>query len=228
MSRLLLLLGGGLLLSPLAHAQFGLRVGGTLTHLTTKDPDRSVSQTTATTDAKLGYEAGIYYQVKLGQRVSVVPEVQFSHENAGLHAFRSNAADGGYQGDYALSLNYLNVPLLVRVKLGPVYVEAGPQISLLAGGSEKGTDIYNGWAELIYQEVDRNITNRYRRFDVGPCVGVGVNLPAGFGVSVRGFQGLVSSTRTPDKNPAAFYTNYQGRMLHQTLQASLTYQLAAR
>ncbi|RZL00054.1 MAG: PorT family protein [Hymenobacter sp.] len=228
MQRFLLLLGSGLLLSPLAHAQFGLRVGGTLTHLTTKDPDRSVSQTTATTDAKLGYEAGIYYQVKLGQRVSVVPEVQFSHENAGLHAFRSNAADGGYQGDYALSLNYLNVPLLVRVKLGPVYVEAGPQISLLAGGSEKGTDIYNGWAELIYQEVDRNITNRYRRFDVGPCVGVGVNLPAGFGVSVRGFQGLVSSTRTPDKNPAAFYTNYQGRMLHQTLQASLTYQLAAR
>ncbi|MBJ6144227.1 porin family protein [Hymenobacter sp. BT559] len=229
MQRFLFLLGSGLLLSPLAHAQFGLRAGGTLTHFTTKDSDPSIGQTVAaTTDSKLGYQAGAYYQVKLGKYFAVVPEVQFSHENSGLHAFRSNVADAGYRGDYALSLNYINMPLLMRVKLGPVYVEAGPQISLLVSGSEKGTDIYNGWSGLVYQEVDQNITNRYRRFDVGPCVGVGVDLPAGFGVSVRGFQGLVSSTRTPDKNLAVFYTNYPGRMLHQTLQASLTYQLAAR
>jgi hypothetical protein len=225
MLRFLLLLGGGLLLSPLAHAQFGLRAGGTLTYLTTKDPDQSVSQTTATTNDKLGYQLGVYYRVKLSQRFSVVPEVQFSHENAGFHAFRSDAADGGYQGDYALSLNYVNVPLLLRAKLGPVYVEAGPQISLLAGGSEKGTDIYNGWAELIYQSVDRNITSRYRRFDVGPCVGVGVDLPAGFGVSVRGFQGLISSARNPASDS---FNYYKGQVFRQTLQASLTYQLAAR
>jgi hypothetical protein len=225
MQRFLFLLGSGLLLSPLAHAQLGLRAGGTLTRLATKDADLSVSQTTATTDNKLGYQAGVYYQVKLGQRISVVPEVQFSHENSGLHAFRSDAADGGYQGDYALSLNYVNLPLVARIKLGPVYVEAGPQISLLAGGREKGSELYQGWVESTYQAVDRSITNRYRRFDVGPCVGVGVDLPAGFGVSVRGFQGLVSSARNPASDP---FNYYQGKLFRQTLQASLTYQLAAR
>jgi hypothetical protein len=155
----------------------------------------------------------------------VVPEVQFSHENSSLRAFRSDAADGGYRGNYALSLNYVNVPLLARVKFGPVYLEAGPQISLLAGGSEKGSEVYNGTFELFYQEVDRNITSRYRRFDVGPCVGVGVDLPAGFGMSVRGFQGLVSSARNPASDP---FNYYKGQVFRQTLQASLTYQLAAR
>ncbi|MGI4968845.1 MAG: hypothetical protein ACRYGH_07830, partial [Janthinobacterium lividum] len=94
MQRFLFLLGSGLLLSPLAHAQFGLRAGGTLTHLTAKNPNFSISQTTATTDNKLGYQLGVYYQIELGKRLSVVPEVQFSREMADLHAYRSNAADG--------------------------------------------------------------------------------------------------------------------------------------
>ncbi|MFD1871086.1 porin family protein [Hymenobacter bucti] len=228
MQRFLFLLGGGLLLSPLAHAQFGLRVGGTLTHLTAKDPDPSVSQTGATTASKLGYQAGAYYQVKLGKRFSVVPEIQFSREMADLHAFRSDAADGGYRGDYRLRLAYVNLPLLARVKFGPAYLEVGPQVSLLVGGSERGTDEFSGWSGLTYQNVDRNIASRYRRFDIGPCVGVGVDLPAGFGVSVRGFQGLVSSARSPTIDLLTFYYDYQGRVFCQTLQASLTYQLAAR
>jgi hypothetical protein len=228
MSRFLFLLGSGLLLSPLAHAQFGLRAGGTLTHLTTKEPDFSISQTTATTNDKLGYQLGVYYQVKLGQHFSVVPEVQFSREMADFHAFRSNAADGGYRGDYRLRLNHINLPLLARVKFGPAYLEVGPQVSLLVGGSEKGTDVFNGWGGLFYQDVDRDIMNHYRRFDIGPCVGVGVELPAGFGLSVRGFQGLVSSTRMPDINSSSFYYQFQGKVFRQTLQASLTYQLAAR
>jgi hypothetical protein len=228
MQRFLFLLGSGLLLSPLAHAQFGLRAGGTLTHFTTANPDPAVSQTIATTDSKPGYQAGAYYQVKLSNRFSVVPEVQFSREMADLHAFRSDAADGGYRGDYRLRLNYINLPLLARVKFGPAYLEVGPQVSLLVGGSEKGTDEFSGWGGLNYQNVDRDIASHYQRFDVGLCAGIGVDLPTGFGVSVRGFQGLVSSARTPDKDPFTFYYNYQGRMLHQTLQASLTYQLAAR
>ncbi|MGI4971257.1 MAG: porin family protein, partial [Janthinobacterium lividum] len=176
----------------------------------------------------LGYQLGVYYQIELGKRLSVVPEVQFSREMADLHAYRSNAADGGYHGDYHLRLNYINLPLLGRVKFGPAYLEVGPQVSLLVGGSEKGTDVFEGWVAPIAQEVNRNATSRYRRFDVGPCVGVGVQLPAGFGVSVRGFQGLVSSTRTPTIDPSYFYYQYQGRAFRQTLQASLTYQLAAR
>ena len=55
-----------------------------------------------------------------------------------------------------------------------------------------------------------------------------MGLPAGFGVRVRGFQGLGSNVRTPAIDPAYFYYQYQGRIFRQTLQASLTYQLAAR
>jgi hypothetical protein len=228
MQRFLFLLGSGLLLSPLAHAQFGLRVGGTLTHLAAKYPDFSISGTTATTTDKLGYQVGAYYQVKLGQHFSVVPEVQFSHEVSNIHAYLSDAGDAGYRGDYRLRLNYVNLPLLARVKFGPAYLEVGPQVSLLVGGSEKGTEAYSGWSGTFYRDVDHDITNHYRRFDVGPCVGIGVNLPAGFGINVRGFQGLVSSTRTPTTDPSVYYYQYQGKIFRQTLQASLTYQLAAR
>jgi hypothetical protein len=227
MQRFLFLLGSGLLLSPLAHAQFGLRAGGTITHLTTKDPDQSVSYTTATTTSRPGYQAGVYYLVKLGQRFSVVPEVQFSHEAGNINAFYYTS-DSGYRGDYRLRMNYINVPLLMRVKLGPAYFEAGPQMSLLVGGTEKGTDNSYSWGSPSDSDVDRNIASWYRRFDVGPCVGVGIDLPAGFGLSVRGFHGLVSSSRKPTVGPNVYFFDYQGRVSRQTLQASLTYQLAAR
>jgi hypothetical protein len=86
------------------------------------------------------------------------------------------------------------------------------------------TSIFDG-PPLHTRDIDRPLPDNLHRFDVGPCVGVGVKLPAGLGVSVRAYQGLVSLT--PGDDATQSYP-YQSSLRRQTVQAALTYQLAAR
>jgi hypothetical protein len=219
---------GGLLLTTTAHAQAGLRAGGTLAHLTTKADVPVAYYIEASNSAKLGYQVGLFYQVPLSKRLSLVPEVQFSRERVQLTARDNNFAVPEYFGytDSRLSMSYLIVPILLRASFGPVYVEAGPQGSVLLEGREVGT-YSTAFFDMPMSRgpIDRSVPDELRRFDVGPCVGVGVKLPAGFGVSVRAYQGLVSLT--PGQEPARAYP-YQGSLRRQNLQAALTYQLASR
>ncbi|WP_198172990.1 porin family protein [Hymenobacter ginkgonis] len=228
MKPFLSLVAGSLLLAGTAHAQAGLRAGGTLAHLTAKTEGTPSYYFEASNSAKLGYQLGLFYQVPLSQRLSLVPEVQFSRERVQLTARDNNFAILEYFGttDTRLSMSYLNVPVLLRASFGPVYVEAGPQAGLRLAGREKGTYTVSFFDRpLTTNPVDRPLADDLRRFDVGPCVGLGVKLPAGLGVSVRAYQGLVSLTPGPD--PTRAYP-YQGSLRRQTLQAALTYQLAAR
>lgn len=228
MKQLLSLVAGSLLLAGTAHAQAGLRAGGTLAHLRVKAEVSTPYYIEASNTAKLGYQVGLFYQVPLGHLFSLVPEVQFSRERVHLMARDNNFVVPEYFGytDSRLSMSYLAVPIMVRASFGPVYVEAGPQASLLLGGREEGT-----YATLLFDRpmsenpIDRPLPDDLRRFDVGPSVGVGIKLPAGLGVSVRAYQGLVSLT--PGQEQARPYP-YQGSLRRQNLQAALTYQLAAR
>ena len=217
-----------LLLAGTAHAQAGLRAGGTLTHLRTRSEVSTPYYIEGSNSAKLGYQLGVYYQIPLGTRFSLVPEVQFSRERVHVTARDNNFAVPEYFGytDTRLSMSYLSVPVLLRASFGPVYVEAGPQASLLLAGREEGT-----YATRLFDRpmsstsLDRSLPDDLRRFDMGPCVGVGIKLPAGLGVSVRAYQGLVSLT--PGQEQGRPYP-YQGSLRRQNLQAALTYQLAAR
>jgi hypothetical protein len=69
--------------------------------------------------------------------------------------------------------------------------------------------------------IESPVTDRFRRFDVGPCVGLGVNLPAGLGVSLRAYQGVVSLTQGTEEAEA-------GSARRQTVQVALTYQVRGR
>jgi hypothetical protein len=228
MKHVLHLLGGSLLLAGTVQAQAGLRAGGTLARLTTQGEVPGIYYLEASNSAKLGYQGGIFYQVPLGKRLSLVPEVQFSRERVQLTARDNNFVVPEYFGntDSRLSMSYLVVPVLLRASFGPVYTEAGPQGGLLFGGREVGTYTTTFFERpLSAAPIDRPLPDDLRRFDVGPCVGVGVKLPAGFGVSVRAYQGLVSLT--PGEQPSRAYP-YQSSLRRQTLQVALTYQLAAQ
>lgn len=219
MNRFLLLLTGSLLAASATHAQVGLRAGASLCSLHTTDG------TNVHNDAgsKAGYQAGITYQVPLSKWLAVVPEVQYSNERMTLAQASYATSDIGFVADYRLSLHYLNVPVLVRATLGPVYLELGPQASLLLGGRQTGTLTTTSWGFgplVSTADVNQDVTENNRRFDVGPCAGVGVQLPAGLGLSVRAYRGLVTLNHERSL--------FEGEQQRQTVQASLTYQLPAR
>lgn len=213
-----LLLGGSLLLASAAHAQVGLRAGGNLAGYAT----RTDNSFRVSTGSQLGYQAGIFYRLPLGKHLSLVPEVQFSVERK--HVTRSLASsntDSPLDLSYTSRVDYVNVPLLLRFSLGRAYVELGAQGGYLVGGHEAGTlTSTSAAAGSATYSINRDVTYRYRRFDVGPTAGVGVVLPAGLGLSVRAYQGLVSLTHDSEAST--------GHLYRQTVQASLTYQLPGR
>jgi hypothetical protein len=218
MNQFLLLLGIGLGTTAAAQAQVGLRLGGNLAKLHTTEDGLLQSSSSA----KLGYQVGLTYQVPLTKWLALVPEVQYSQERMTLAQVSSYPlADAIFSTDSRQRLHYLNVPVLVRVSLGPVYVEAGPQVSVLLGGRQVGTTTASGWTTRpAFTEFDEPVTDHYRRFDAGPCVGIGVILPAGLGLGVRAYRGLVTLNQEQ--------SSYEGAFQRQSVQASLTYQLTAR
>jgi hypothetical protein len=219
MKRALFLLSAGLLLASSAHAQLGVRMGGNTALFTMREP---IGNENLATSRRVGYQVGLYYRVPLTKHLALVPELQFSRETfhveytpwtpAGVIYF-----EGRPRSTYNQLLSYVNLPILLRASLGALYLEAGPQLSLLVGG--RADNGFAGSFLAVYEAA----TDSYRRFDAGPRVSAGVKLPAGFGVGLRAYWGLTKLTSDENYSPEnRLYTSFQHR---QTLQASFTYQL---
>ncbi|OUJ73361.1 porin family protein [Hymenobacter crusticola] len=202
------------------HAQLGIRVGANTASVSAKVKEFHEVDTRS----RAGYQLGVFYEKKLTERWSLVPEVQFSNQRMNMHIVESGVADGGYDANYRLRLRYLNVPIIARATVGWFYLEAGPQVGFLLDAKEKGTNTYGSFLGSYSTTYNRYATDTYRRADLGLVAGVGVNLPASFGLGVRGYTGLLSITEGKDTQ----YANYTGPLKNQVVQASLTYQLAAR
>ncbi|AII52324.1 porin family protein [Hymenobacter sp. APR13] len=215
-----LLLSGLLLLAGSAHAQLGVRAGANTTTMAIETPQQGQR---ASADAKAGFQVGVYYEHQLGARFSVVPELQFSRQRTQLRLEESIFADPTYASDYRLSQSYLQLPVLLRARFGRFYVEGGPQASLQLASREVGTEFYGTLAGSFYADIDRAATDRYRRLDVGVCAGLGVQLPSGFGIGLRGTAGLLPLQRQDSRTPA-----YSGNLRSQSVQASISYQLRPR
>lgn len=133
-----LLLASGLAVTSAAHAQLGVRLGGSLAQFHT-----SQGQVISSSSSVLvGYQAGFTYQVPLTARFSLVPEVQYSNEHLKLTQVSFALPNGDYAADMKVNMHYLNVPVLVRATFGRGYVEAGPQASYLLGGRQTGSRLY--------------------------------------------------------------------------------------
>lgn len=226
MERVLFLLSNGLLLAGAAQAQIGVRVGGN-TGVFTKSAPSYMEE--VSTHRKLGYQVGIFYQARLSEHLSLVPEVQFSREYFSVKKNRP-LFDSQSGSKYDQSLSYLNLPILLRGGIGAFYVEAGPQLSLLVGGRAEGTELLEGGfvpnGSLIPVAIEAAATDSYHRFDAGPCVGVGMKLPSGLGIGLRAYWGLTKLTS--DKSYSLYDQTYAGFQHRHTLQASLSYQLPTR
>ncbi|WP_244554778.1 porin family protein [Pontibacter indicus] len=95
---------------------------------------------------------------------SIQPELLYSMKGA------ETSAD-----DVKWKINYLDVPVLGRVNAGPLYFEAGPQVSFRIGGE---VDVNN---TTITDDLDD-----YKRTSLGYAAGVGLQAtPLGLSIGVR-------------------------------------------
>ncbi len=205
---------GSLCIAGRAQAQFGVTVGPNYAQfaITTRDQFQTVEPV-----GKVGYQVGAFYEHKVADRVSLVPEVQFSHQrtNLDIHDFEE-----GYQTTYQVRRSYVSVPLTLRVYLGKVYLDFGSQVGALLNAHEEGTtrSIFNPTAVRSFNQSARD---SYQRFDFASIVSLGLKLPAGLGGALR----LINSWS--DMNRGNQPNRYTGSLGSVTIQTSLSYRLAA-
>lgn len=153
MKQTLLFLLALLLTVTTANAQFGVKAGINAAVLDGQDLGST------STKYKTYYHAGLFYEAKLLGPISIQPEVLYSLQGA---SFKDNFSD------YNTKLHYLNVPILAKVTVGPVFVEAGPQFGVLLRQEADGT--------LSSSASGNGPYSSYKRGDLSLCAGGGLKL----------------------------------------------------
>ncbi|MBC6610379.1 PorT family protein [Hymenobacter sp. BT507] len=219
--KLLLLSMSGLLVATAAEAQFGVRAGANYASLAESRKQKSYY---AEADGRIGYQVGVFYERRISERISLVPEVQFSRQRTNLSVVDYDAPMQAGAATYQVGLSYLNVPIMVRAHLRKFYVELGPQGSILLGAHEKGFTEESPLSS--YRDpaggtpFDRRATDHYHRYDFGTIVGLGVALSTGFEVGMRIYAGLLSDTRGAS-------SPYPGKLNNVVIQTNMAYRFLA-
>ena len=153
----------GALLSGGAYAQLGIKAG-------ISEAVLDGANLNASTSYKTTYHAGIFYEARLLGPLSVQPELLYSLQGGSLK---------GQFENFDTKLHYFTVPVLAKVTVGPVFVEAGPQFSFLLNARKDGILPVIGPSSssssvITYENYAYDATADFKRGDFSLCAGAGL------------------------------------------------------
>lgn len=137
--------------------------------------------------SKLGIVLGVAAEIPLGgEMFAVQPELLF-HQKGYHFEYNDNTAGEEYSEDYKYSLNYLELPVLAKVKFGNFYVAAGPSIGFGLFGTYKGS--YTWLGETTDDEGKIKFGTEPENYDgddeyIDNALDFGVQIGAGYKISV--------------------------------------------
>ena len=94
--------------------------------------------------------------------------------------------------NYDSQLHYLTVPILAKLTVGPVFLEAGPQFGVLLSADQSGK-FQVGFApdgQPAYGNEPRTATSEFKRGEFSVVGGVGLKLASNFSLGGRLVAGL--------------------------------------
>lgn len=154
------------------HAQkvnIGLKGGLNLASVSDSENEDDVS-------SRLGYHAGLFFNIPVSPQISVQPEAVYSSQGA-----KYDLGTGG--DDLQLALNYINIPVMVQANVGRgFYAQVGPQLGILTSVSDKVGDTELG----VVSKDD------FKSTDISLGFGVGFKGLSGFGLDARYNLGLTN------------------------------------
>jgi hypothetical protein len=145
------------------NTEFGVKGGLNMSNLYTDDADDE--------NVLFGFNAGVYATLPISNFVAIQPEVLFTTRGSELEY----DTDLG-SGNTKFKLNYIEVPLLVRVNITKNFnLQAGGYASYLVSSKVTGDGAID-----FEEEID---TDDLNKFDAGIVAGVGVDFsPISIGV----------------------------------------------
>ena len=127
-----------------------------------------------------GFYVGALLELPLGDVISLQPEVIYSRQGAVWEKdYNKVPILGKVTIKNDLRLDYLNIPVMAKVNLGPLFLQGGVQFGFLVGKPETSSTV-NGLR--VTEQVDKDA---YASFDFGVGAGLGVNLSQHFFVDAR-------------------------------------------
>lgn len=126
-------------------------------------------------NTKIGLMIGIHGRCEISGSLGVKHELVYTQK--GTSAFYENFLQGS--GSYRYNLNYIQLPLMLSQKFGPIDLHAGPYGAILLGANVK--DVRGDGTVRSLSELDRNDFNT---FDYGAAMGIGYQM-GGAMVTIR-------------------------------------------
>jgi outer membrane protein with beta-barrel domain len=115
----------------------------------------------------LGFNGGAVLQLPLGRFIAIQPEFLFSQKG-----YKSTGTSLGTDYDYRKYLNFLDIPILLRINASKYFgIVIGPQYSYLLG-----THTVFKSGDATYQQDVQNDNSNVRKNIFGGVIGADINL----------------------------------------------------
>ena len=129
-------------------------------------------------DPMPGYQVGIRYNIKFGP-LGFCPEINYTSITTGDETAST-------------TLNYVSVPLLVKLYMGGFNIHFGGQASTLLGGTyDEQSESYDLQNEMFYSTVNGTEYWALQGIDLAAILGVGIDTKMGVYASCRTVMSLV-------------------------------------
>lgn len=171
-------------------------------------------------DYKAGFHGGLMLNVGLLDDgfLSLQPEVLYSQKG---YEYNNNQAFGTFRREGDVTYNYIDVPVLLKVKAGNLFFEAGPQYSYLLKVKDESTRTLNG--VLVARTAAEKDLSNVNRNEFGYVAGLGVQSNSGVLLGVR-YNGALTDFAKNDSYNNGELTNAR----NQVFQVSLGYLIPNR
>ncbi len=167
--------------APSAHAQglrFGVKAGANLSNLAGDLVNQDQYKN------RWGFQGGVMLNFGLGDILSIQPEVLYSQKGFKYADQQVTSPIGTFRNTGSVRYDYLDVPVLVRVRAAGVFFEVGPQYSYLMNVSTDRTQTLNGNVVGNSGSGTSNLDN-VRRNELGYVGGLGYQAENGVMLGVR-------------------------------------------
>lgn len=145
------------------EARSGIKGGLNLSNLYVDDVDDE--------NVRVGFNAGIYTQIMIGETFAIQPELLYSAKGA-----KTEYDNTFGNGETDFNLNYIEAPILATFKLGDAAdIHIGPYFGYLVSAKSKSTN------ETVFGDVDSEgefERDNFNKFDYGLAGGIGFNFSA--------------------------------------------------
>ena len=198
--------------------RFGFRAGANYSNLAGNINNQD------TYNNKFGFLGGVMVNVPIIQDgfLSVQPEVLYSQKGFENKPTEYTSVLGKQKREGQVNYNYLDVPVLLKVRASGLIFEAGPQYSYLlsANNQTKTTTTPTIGSPTTAESQDKTDVSGLNRNELGYVAGVGYEAENGLSLSLR-YTGAFSDFVKSDNN--AYFNGDLKNARHSAFQLSLGY-----